>query len=346
MSKNHRKFEEVYLAERVLRGLRAAGLEVFPLGIKSKLPRDKGFLLHDYGDPDFGQWLDEWGNWGIRARACDLIVDIDPRHGGEQSLESLVWELDLDLSAFPFTVTGSGGKHIFMSKPSAGRWRWHLKGYPGIDFQSLGRYVVAPGSIHPDTGRPYTFHAPGGPLIIPPAPAGLLERLQKPPRAEEAGEPGEVTNAQLSTLLTALDANAYGAGGEHHDEWLDIAMASHHATNGAGFDEWQAWCQGDERYGAEASERNAYRWDSFDSGRPDSITYKTLLRAVARVDKNLVAGLRLRGEAAREFAEVLDLEDTDDDLPTGNEPLGWMLDLEDTQYAIGNRPAPTVEGGA
>lgn len=317
--------EEVYKAERVLRGLRAAGLELFPLGVKSKLPRDKGFLLHDYGNPDFGAWLDEWGNWGIRARACDLIMDIDPRHGGEQSLESLVWELDLDLSPYPYTITGSGGRHIFMAKPASGRWRWHLKGYPGIDFQSLGRYVVAPGSIHPETGRPYVLHgADRTGIHIPPAPAALLDRLRKPPRDTSKRASGAISPAVLAMLLKYLPAEDFGAGGEHHDEWLDIAMGAHHGTGGDGWEEWLAWCATDERY-ADAGEVNLNRWDSFDSERDDGVSWRTLLRAVARTGKDgarVVGKLRVRGEASagnnattarQDFAEFF--EDADEDLP-------------------------------
>lgn len=337
-----RASNEVYVAARLLKRLRAEGLSFFPLAQKSKMPRDRGFLLNDYGNPDFAGWLDEWGNWGIRARAQDLILDIDPRHGGEESLAMLQWECDDDFARYPRTLSGRGvGMHIFMKKPPEGRWKWHIKGYPGIDFQGLGRYVVAPGSLHPDTLKPYSFHIPRPDLpLLQMAPPKLLEMLAKPPREAEADRaPGVITNAQLSTLLAALDVMTFGAGGEHHGEWLEISMAAHHATNGGGWEEWLAWCDGDTKRAAER-ENNLYRWDSFDSSPPGSITYRTLLRAVARVDKKLVAGLRLQGEAARDFAGLIDFDDTD--FPTGHEPLGWMLDLDDTDYAIGTRPAPTV----
>lgn len=294
--------EEVYKAVRLLKRLRSAGLELFPLGIRSKMPRDKGFLLHDYGDPDFGAWLDQFGNWGIRARSTDLIVDVDPKNGGGQSMESLIWELDLDLSPYPYTITGSGGRHYFMRKPE-GRWKWHLKGYPGIDFQGLGRYVVAPGSIHPDTGKPYVFHGDTrGGILIPPAPPALLDRLRKPQRVDEHGRaPGAILNETLAQMLRMLDASDFGAGGEHHDEWLDIAMGAHFATNGEGWEEWLAWCATDERY-SEAGELNLARWDSFDANRGDGVTYRTLLRAVARTGdegRRLVGKLRVKGESAR-----------------------------------------------
>jgi hypothetical protein len=307
-----RKPEDVFKAVRLLKGLRAAGLELFPLGIKSKMPRDKGFLLHDYStDMDLAALLTRGFNIGIRGRAQDLIMDIDPKNGGTESLAMLQWEVDDDFSRYPFTVTGSGGRHIFMSKPPEGRWRWHLKGYPGIDFQGLGRYVVAPGSIHPDTGKPYTFHWPSLSVasfhvpLLQPAPPKLLDLLLKPVREErEERGSGLITPDGLAMLLAELDPVDFGQGGQHHDEWLDIAMGAHFATSGDGMEEWLDWCARDPRYGDEARVTNAYRWDSFTDGREDGVTFRTLLRAVGRVNPRLVGRFRVRGEAAKDFSDT------------------------------------------
>ena len=297
--------EDIYKAVRLLKGLRAAGLELFPLGIKSKAPRDTGFLLHDYStDMDLGALLTRGFNIGIRGRAQDLIMDVDPKNGGTDSLEMLKWEADDDFGRYPFTITGSGGRHIFMSKPPAGRWRWHLKGYPGIDFQGLGRYVVAPGSIHPDTGKPYTFHMPPGANLAMPAPPRLLDLLRKPERVNAASGFGLISPIALAGLLSNLDPTDFGQGGRHHDEWLDIAMGCHQATAGDGMDAWLDWCARDGRYGDEARTMNAYRWDSFTDDRDDGITLKTLLKAVGRVSPRAVRLLRMPGDAARDFAPL------------------------------------------
>ncbi len=309
-----RKPEDVFKAVRLLKGLRAAGLELFPLGVKVKTPRDKGFLLHDYStDMDLTALFTRGHNIGIRGRPQDLIIDIDPKNGGEESFAMLQWEVDDDFSRYPYTITGSGGRHLFMSKPPDGRWRWHLKGYPGIDFQGLGRYVVAPGSIHPDTGKPYTFHVPNLSVadvfaktpLLKPAPPKLLDLLRKPERVrtDERGS-GLVTPDGLAMLLSELDPADFGAGGEHHDEWLDLAMGAHFATAGEGMEEWLNWCAGDERYGDEARVINAYRWDSFSDNREDGVTFRTLLRAVGRVNPRLVGRFRVRGEAAKDFTDT------------------------------------------
>lgn len=293
---------QLYQAMQPLKALWALGYETFPLGVRSKHPAHKGFLLHDYKGFDYLGHLEEWGNVGVRCRRTDLIMDVDPRNGGAESLEALKWDLDCDFDAYPHVLTGSGGSHYYMTKPGEGRWRHTLRQYPGIDFQGLGRYVVGPGSVHPDTGRLYRFTVP--PALVE-APASLLAFLLKPaldPNRSKAG--GNFTPEQMAELLSALDPRDFGQGGKYHDEWLDIAMACHDGSKGDGLEEWLEWCAGDEQYGDDAREMNTARWESFESGRVDGVSYKTLLRAVTRAGRpRLVAGLRLEGEARNDFAD-------------------------------------------
>ena len=105
---------------------------------------------------DRNQIQDWWGEWlnaniGLApGRERDLLVlDIDPRHGGNKRLRRLKREL----GALPETVTaktGGGGLHLFYKHPNfkvrkdtAGK----LLGR-GIDVLSDGCIVVAPPSRH------------------------------------------------------------------------------------------------------------------------------------------------------------------------------------------------------
>lgn len=277
---------EVYAANLILRAMARSGMELFPLGIRSKMPRDKGFLLHSYEDMRWAPWLKRFGNVGVRARRNDLIIDVDPKNGGLESFSALQWDCDTEFDGYPRTLTGrgNGGFHLYMTKPEGARLRWHHKGYPGIDFQGLGRYVVAPGSVHPDTGLPYRLEG-GLWLLSPPAPSALIDRLTKPAPPVRTGNGGDVmTVDEVAECLAVLDPKDYGQGGPHHDEWLDMAMSCHEASNGEAVDAWLEWCAKDPNYGEEASVINAARWESFDSTNrgPEAITYKTLLRAVSR----------------------------------------------------------------
>jgi|SRR5271166_77264 len=95
--------------------------------------------------------------WNIGARVPEsmIVIDVDPRHGGEQS----VAELEDSSGLLPETLTtisgrGDGGRHLFYRRPP-GKLSAKRLG-PGIDLKTSSGYVVLPPSIHPDSGRPYT----------------------------------------------------------------------------------------------------------------------------------------------------------------------------------------------
>jgi len=113
-----------------------------------KHPRTRGGV---YAATDDSRAVSSWwGRWpeaniGIATGTASgiLVFDIDPRNGGQDSLDDLRDEM-----TFPETltsVTGGGGNHLFFQAPSAGSVNRTLR---GIDIKSDGGYVVAPPSIH------------------------------------------------------------------------------------------------------------------------------------------------------------------------------------------------------
>jgi len=96
-----------------------------------------------------------------------IVLDVDPRHGGEESLKAL----EREHGALPKTVesiTGGGGRHIYFAHPGGTvHNRAHIA--PGIDLRGDGGCIVAPPSVHP-SGKRYRWksgHAPGD---VEPAP--------------------------------------------------------------------------------------------------------------------------------------------------------------------------------
>lgn len=96
-------------------------------------------------------------NVGIATGAPSriIVLDIDPRHGGDEMLAAL----EREHGALPATwhfLTGGGGEHIVLRHPgaripnSAGRLG------PGIDVRGDGGYIVAPPSGH-ICGRRYAI---------------------------------------------------------------------------------------------------------------------------------------------------------------------------------------------
>ena len=106
------------------------------------------------------RWWKTWphANIGVVAGKSGLVVlDIDPKHGGDDSLESLIAEH----GALPDTreqVTGSGGRHILFKHPG-GRIQNRQDASavaPGIDAKGDAGFFVAAPSLHA-SGKRYQW---------------------------------------------------------------------------------------------------------------------------------------------------------------------------------------------
>jgi len=99
------------------------------------------------------QWKWESANIGIATgRESGLVViDIDPRNGGQQSILDLQKRLG-SLPAGPKVKTGGGGWHLYFGHP--GQPIRSIKPALGIDIKADGGFVVAPPSVH-QTGNTY-----------------------------------------------------------------------------------------------------------------------------------------------------------------------------------------------
>lgn len=129
--------------------------------------------LHDASrQPDqLWRWWHRWpdANLGIRTgRESGLIVlDVDPRHGGEDSLAIL----EATYSPLPETLTahsGGGGQHRYFRHPGPRLPNsTQAGGYAGLDVRADGGYIVAPPSLH-QSGQPYRWQEAASPLAVLP----------------------------------------------------------------------------------------------------------------------------------------------------------------------------------
>jgi hypothetical protein len=150
-------------------------------------------------------WYDLWpdANLGVRTGACSgiIVLDIDPKAGGTESLR----QLEKRHGRLPATLTvatGGGGEHCYFSHPggevrnSAGRLG------PGLDVRGDGGYVVAPPSVH-ECGKPYRWLSDPQKTPIAEAPRWLLELLASPaPRQASVPEP--IDQGCRSHTLTSM----------------------------------------------------------------------------------------------------------------------------------------------
>lgn len=134
-------------------------------------------------------WADDADhNIGIRVPSSLLVLDIDPQNGG--SLDELTAAAG---GSLPPTLTthsgrGTGGRHLWLMHPGGSVSSRRLP--PGIDVKTNTGYVVAPPSLHPATGLPYTWEGET-PAHLP---APLVELLRpepaRPPRSARPSRHG------------------------------------------------------------------------------------------------------------------------------------------------------------
>lgn len=216
--------------------------------------------------------VEENRNVGVRLKPDQLVIDVDPRNGGTVGFTDLCLDFGLDDTQWPHVITGSGGSHFYMRKPAGVPVLDTLKDYPGVEFKSKGRQVVAAGSIHPDTKIHYKWDtdAPSITDDLPMVPTKLLRIITRPQRATVEGG-GQYDQAQVAKMLDELDPTEF----RDQSAWLKLMMACHHASDGDARSEFIEWSCGDPQY-SEDAEIVGRRWDSLHRERSDGVTAASL----------------------------------------------------------------------
>jgi hypothetical protein len=152
-------------------------------GAPAKHPATRHGLKDASTDPvQIEAWFRErpGANLGILTGAESglVVLDVDPRHGGNESLA----QLEREHGPLPETVealTGGGGRHILFRHPG-GKIPSTAGFLPGLDIRADGGYFVAPPSVHA-SGRRYEWELSSEPGTVPlaPMPAWLLDLVTK-----------------------------------------------------------------------------------------------------------------------------------------------------------------------
>ena len=174
-------------------------------------------------------WWRRWpdANIGIRTgqESRLVVMEVDGRHGGEESLEILEATYD----RLPPTLTaqsGSGGRHLYFLHPGQRITNSEqLAGFAGLDVRGDGGYIVAPPSLH-RSGQRYAWVDATHPLAALPL---WLRELFAPPEqpqrnvtpVKRLGPPGAteaywlrraLERARPGTRGTSNTATRSGAG--------------------------------------------------------------------------------------------------------------------------------------
>lgn len=225
----------------------ALGWPVFPLSAGSKLPaipkeRGGSGVLDATVDVDL---VESWwhrmptANIGLATGTASglLVLDVDPRHGGDESLRAL----QLAHGLLPATLTArtpSGGSHIVFEhvpglRNSAG------KVGAGLDTRGDGGYVVAAPSV--TSAGSYAWTNWGEPVALLPA---WLGRLLAPPPAPVAAPlvlPAGQGTRYAEAALEAEAERVRSAGEGVRNHTLNAAAYSLGQLVGAGLlEDWRA----------------------------------------------------------------------------------------------------------
>lgn len=144
----------------------AAGYAVLPLN--GKVPRIRNGKDAATTDADqLRAWWRRWpdANIGLRVPDDAVVLDVDTPDGHASDADGFATLAELEdahgvLPPAPASISGGGGRHLWFRSEAAGdigNRAGELNGR-GIDVRGGGNgYIVAPPSVHPDTGRRYEW---------------------------------------------------------------------------------------------------------------------------------------------------------------------------------------------
>ena len=155
-------------------------LPVFPLKPRTKVPATPNGVKDAALDTGKFSWTND-SNIGVAVPSGFVVLDVDPRNGGAEGWARLLDDFPETATAHataPVVRTGAGGLHVWFRLPeNLAVKNGRLLGYEGIDVKVVGGYLVAPPSIHPDTGTRYEWEAMVDVRNAPPFPVGILDLL-------------------------------------------------------------------------------------------------------------------------------------------------------------------------
>jgi len=178
-----------------------------------KHPRTKNGVSNASADESaVAQWWKKWptANVAVATGHGLLVVDVDAKSGGLESLRRLEARYGSLRNLGPVVRTGGGGWHIYFADSTNLGNTAGTKLGAGIDTRGSVGYVIAPPSSH-RSGKPYRWKKGTRDLPLPELPAWLRQRLEQAAAnpAVEGGSaffvPGE-RNDRLTRIAGALRA--------------------------------------------------------------------------------------------------------------------------------------------
>lgn len=284
--------------------------------IKQYLSANKNLTLLDGKKPTINNWTTKKipkkllnihkGNLGWVLGDNDLVIDVDPKNGGDKSYEKLLDNLSIEL--IPTVKTPSGGFHIYLEIPKkwiSNKFKKTLPNYPGIDFLTKGSQCVIPGSSVAKGKYTWAddlfeeFEQEKCPKEI----ISLITRGNKSSLDDDDDDLDDLEAAigsfsvwpidKVKKMLNKLDHNM------PNDDWAKVGMALHDWDPDRGLELFEEWSLGGDTYKEGECEA---RWRSFESG--GGVTLGTISYMAREID--IDSSLKIVNDYIKEINNVED----------------------------------------
>lgn len=195
------------------------GLRVFPCN--GKTPATAHGCKDATADPaQVAEWWSSSAyNVAIATGGGLVVLDVDIDHQAGKYGDETLADLEQQYGPLPETwtcLTGGGGIHYYFQCDDPALTV--AAGFaPGLDYRGAGGYVIAPPSVHPETGRAYEWEASSTPTSVPLAPLPdwlhrlmLQGKMDKHKQGKSKDVPGRVKegrrNEELFRMASSLRA--------------------------------------------------------------------------------------------------------------------------------------------
>ncbi len=212
---------------------------------------DLGHGVHD-ATTDLAQVRQLWDQWpqanvGLRTGVLFDVIDVDGQQGRDSLARFLADHGGGRPIGGPRVHTGSGGWHLYVTPTGLPD---HIGVLQSVDYRAADRYVVAPPSRHPVSGRRYLW-VPGRGLDTPlgEVPQVLRERLtprpvgrdHQPAATLRPAQPGHpygraVLEAEIARIAGARPPGP-GRGGERNQVLWEAARNLYNLVAGGVLDQ-------------------------------------------------------------------------------------------------------------
>lgn len=259
-----------------------------PLGQKGPVTANWNKRDMCIAEPEVAEWLE--GNIGLaHAYSGTCAIDVDNVAAASAWLADRKVNLaDLLMAPEAVRIESRPGRAKLIYKlgtplPSfkIGKDKKAILEFRCASQNGLTVQDVLPPSIHPDTGKPYTWLGDFNLLPpLPPALANIWLELARPAKVDRVKPPTKSMPdaARLREILSAWDPNC------GYDDWLDVGMALHHDCDGReyGLAIWNEWSAPGKTYKGIGDLE--FHWRSFKRDHPNPVTLASLIVQTAAKD--------------------------------------------------------------